>query len=92
MPAVEASWHHARPCQPKGRALVSSRTYEITFVGEAGAVLRAEFDDCGVTVGHGTTILRAEVPDTAALAGLMQRITGLRLEIIHVQLVTLSPD
>lgn len=69
-----------------------SRTYEITFAGEAGAVLRAEFDDCGVTVGHGTTMLRAEVPDPAALAGLMQRITGLRLEIVHVQLVALSPE
>lgn len=68
-----------------------SRTYDITFAGEAGSVLRAEFDDCGVTVGHGTTTLHAEVPDSAAFAGLMQRIAGLRLEIVHVQLVAPSP-
>jgi len=61
--------------------------YEITFAGQAGAVLRAEFDDCEVTVGPATTTLRAELPDPAALAGLMQRIAALRLEIVHVQLV-----
>ena len=65
-----------------------SQTYEITFAGQAGAVLREEFDDCEVTVGLGTTTLRADLPDPAALAGLMQRIASLRLEIVHVQLVT----
>lgn len=81
-----------KTCQAEGRALVRSRTYEITFAGEAGAVLRAEFDDCGVTVGHGTTILRAEVPDSAAFAGLMQRIAGLRLDVVHVHLVAPPPE
>jgi len=64
-----------------------SQTYEITFSGQAGTTLRAEFDDCEVTIGPGTTILRAEVPDQAALTGLVQRITGLNLEIIVVRLV-----
>ena len=59
-----------------------SQTYEITFRGEAGTTLRAEFDDCEVTIGPGTTTLRAELPDQAALAGLVQRITGLNLEVI----------
>jgi hypothetical protein len=68
--------------------LVRSQTYEITFTGQAGTTLRAEFDDCEVTIGPGTTTLRAELPDPAALAGLMQRITGLRLEVIHLRLVT----
>jgi hypothetical protein len=57
---------------------VQSRTYEITFVGQAGAALRGEFDDCEVTVGPGTTTLRAELPDQGALHGLMQRIAGVR--------------
>jgi hypothetical protein len=87
-----AWWHHVRPGQAEGRALVKSRTYEVAFAGEAGAVLRAEFDDCGVTVAHGTTVLRAELPDPAALAGLMQRIAALRLEIVHVHLVAAQPD
>ena len=60
-------------------------------MGQAGTVLRAEFDDCEVTVGPGTTTLRAELPDQAALAGLVQRITGLRLEVIHMRLVTPPP-
>ena len=68
-----------------------SRTYEITFVGQAGAALRAEFDDCEVTVGSGTTTLRAEVPDQAALLGLVERINALRLDMIDMHLVTPRP-
>jgi hypothetical protein len=64
-----------------------SHTYEITFTGQAGATLRAEFDDCEVAIGPGTTTLRAEVPDQAALTGLVQRITCLNLEIILLRLV-----
>jgi hypothetical protein len=66
---------------------VRSHTYEITFTGEAGSALRAEFDDCEVTVGPGTTTLRAELPDQAALSGLVLRITGLGLEVLHLQRV-----
>jgi hypothetical protein len=64
-----------------------SQTYEITFTGQAGPTLRAKFDDCQVTIGSGTTTLRAELPDQAALAGLVQRITSLRLEVIFLRLV-----
>ena len=63
------------------------RTYEITFTGQAGPVLRAQFDDCEVTIGTDSTTLRAELPDPAALSGLVQRITGLRLEVVHLRLV-----
>ena len=70
---------------------MGSQTYEITFTGQAGSTLRAEFDDCEVTLGPGTTTLRAELPDQAALSGLLQRITGLRLELIHMRLVTQPP-
>ena len=69
-----------------------SQTYEITFAGEAGAVLRAEFDDCEVTIRAGTTTLRTELPDPAAFAGLMQRIAALRLEVVHVHLVASAPE
>ena len=68
-----------------------SQTYEITFTGEAGRALRAEFDDCEVTVGPGTTTLRAELPDQAALSGLVLRITGLGLEVVHVLRVAAPP-
>ena len=65
--------------------------YEITFTGQAGTALRAEFEDCEVTVGPGTTTLRAELPDQGALSGLVQRITGLGLELIHMHLVAPPP-
>ena len=75
----------------RGLTVVSSQTYEITFRGQAGTALRTEFDDCEVTIGPGTTTLRAELPDQAALSGLLLRITGLRLELIHMHLVVPPP-
>ena len=70
--------------------MVPSRTYEITFTGQAGPVLRAD-STLELTIGPGTTTLRAELPDPAALSGLVQRITGLRLEVVHLRLVPPSP-
>jgi hypothetical protein len=69
-----------------------SQTYEITFLGQAGATLRAEFDDCEVMLGPGTTTLRAELPDRGALSGLMHRITILGLDVIDVNLVAQPPQ
>jgi hypothetical protein len=71
--------------------VVHPRTYEITFTGQAGAVLRAEFDDCEVSVGPATTTLRAELPDQGALHGLMQRISSLGLELVAVSVVASPP-
>jgi hypothetical protein len=64
---------------------VQPRTYDITFAGQAGSLLRAEFDDCEVSVGPGTTTLHAGLLDQCALQGLLQRITGLGLELIEVR-------
>jgi hypothetical protein len=70
---------------------VRPQTYEITFTGEAGPSLRAEFDDCEVTTGSGTTTLRAELPDQAALLGLVLRVTAFRAKVIHLRLVAPLP-
>ena len=80
-----------RTSRLRGQTVVPSQMYEITFRGQAGTALRAEFDDCEVTIGPGTTTLRAELPDQAALSGLLLRITGLRLELIHMHLVAPPP-
>jgi len=66
---------------------VRPRTYEITFIGRAGNTLRAAFDDCLVTLGPGTTTLRAKLADQAALWGLVQRIISLGLEVVDLRLV-----
>ena len=71
---------------------MSSRTYEITFVGQAGTVLRAEFDDCEITVGPSTTTLRLELADQGALHGLLQRIASFGLELIDVSVVAPPAD
>ena len=73
--------------ETQGVILMRSQTYEITFIGQAGVMLRAEFDDCAITIGPRTTTLRADLPDQGALFGLVQRITGLGLEVVHLHLV-----
>jgi hypothetical protein len=65
--------HRVRPC-----------IYEIVFAGQADRTLCAQFDECTVSTGPDTTILRAELPDQAALCGLVERIVGLGLEIIRI--------
>jgi hypothetical protein len=67
------------------------RTYEISFAGQAGPAVCAEFDDCQIITGPGMTTLHAQVPDQCALSGLIQRVIDLRLEITHVLLITPSP-
>lgn len=70
---------------------VRSQTYEITFLGQAGSTLSAAFDDCEITIGPGTTTLRADLPDQGALSGLIERISSLGLKVIDVSLVALPP-
>ena len=71
--------------------MVPAQTYEITFTGRVGTTLRAEFDDCQVTVGPDTTTLRADLPDQVALVGLVQRIAGLGLDIVDLHLIAPAP-
>jgi hypothetical protein len=82
----QTSEHKAREVQ-----LVQAQTYEITFLGKAGTMLRKEFDDCEVIIGRGTTTLRAELPDRGALSGLMERINSLGLDVLDVTLVAPPP-
>jgi hypothetical protein len=76
--------------RPGRRYPVQAKTYEITFLGQAGTALSVEFDDCEVTIGPGTTTLRAELPDRGALTGLIERINSLGLDVIDVSLVAPS--
>ena len=64
--------------------------YELTFTGQAGPALSGELDDYAVTVGPVMTTLRAELPDQAALLGLLKRLTDLGLELEHLRLVPLA--
>ena len=72
----------------RGAHPVQPRTFEITFAGQAGRLLYAEFDDCAVRIGPGTTTLTSGLLDQGALHELLQRITGLGLELIEMHVVT----
>lgn len=76
--------------------MLRAQVYEIIFAGQAGSVLRAAFDDCEVSVCEETTTLRVELPDQAALWGVLQRIMGFGLKLIGLRLVavpsTMSAD
>ena len=61
------------------------------FSGKRAPRCSAEFDDCEVTIGPGTTTLRAELPDRGALTGLIERINSLGLDVIDVSLVAPPP-
>ena len=61
--------------------------YEVTFKGEAGATVRAAFEGLEVTVGHGVTVLKGELPDQAALHGIIHRVESLGLELVDVRIV-----
>jgi len=51
--------------------------------------VRAVFSDCQIALAPHATTLRAELPDQCALAGLIQRVIDLRLEITSI--VRVSP-
>ena len=49
---------------------MQSQAYEITFIGQAGTTLRAELDDCEVTVRSGYDVpAPPRAPDQKPLSG-----------------------
>lgn len=66
---------------------MNPRTYEITFAGQAGPVLTAAFDDCQVTTTPDATTLHAQLASAEALKPLMERITGLGLQLLRLRLL-----
>jgi hypothetical protein len=61
--------------------------YELSFKGTASAALAGAFENCVVTSRSGITIVRSEVPDQAALHGLLDRVQALGLEILELRLI-----
>jgi hypothetical protein len=71
--------------------VMTPRTYEITFAGEAVPAIVSAFEDFDVSVGAGITTLRAQLPDQAALHGTFDRLMGLGLELLQVKAVNDHP-
>ena len=77
--------------QSEGGSPVGSQTYEITFAGQVGTVLRAEFDDCEVTVGLRGHDFWAELPDPQPSLGSCSG-SPARSKFVHVHLVAPPPE
>ena len=61
--------------------------YELSFKGAASDTLAGAFEGCNVTTSHGITLVRATVPDQAALQGLLSRVHALGLELLDLHLL-----
>lgn len=66
---------------------MTPRTYEITFAGEAVPAVVEAFEDFDITVDAGSTTLRADRVDQAALHGAIDRLGALGLELLEVRAV-----
>ena len=64
------------------------QTYEVTFLGQAGTTVRAEFEDCEVSLGQDTTTLRVELPGQPALWGIIERMMEFGLRLIDLRVLT----
>jgi hypothetical protein len=92
-PAAEDADTRQRQVNDKARGAIPCDRKRMRSPSPARQASRyAEFDDCAITTGPDTTILRAQVPDQGALMELVQRINGLGLEVVDLDLVTAPPE
>ena len=80
----------SRPPPTRKSAYISGPALRWSVNGQVA--VRAEFDDCEVSVGPGTTTMHAEMLDQGALQGVLQRIAGLGLELIEVRVAAPPPS
>jgi hypothetical protein len=59
-------------------------TYEIVVRGEGGPAVCAVFDDLVVTARDGRTTMCGDLPDQAALYGVLARVQDLGLDLVEV--------
>jgi hypothetical protein len=64
-----------------------TRHYEITVRGRLSASLLGAFDGLNASPTGGGTVIRGDIPDQAALFGVLERIDALGLELIAVRSV-----
>lgn len=59
--------------------------YEIVLRAERGRAGQSEFEDLEVVVGDGRTVLRGDLPDQAAVYGVLARIEDFGLELVALR-------
>jgi hypothetical protein len=60
------------------------KQYEVVVRGHFTPTLRSAFVGYEITTRDGDTVLRGEIPDHAALQGLLDRILRLGLELVEL--------
>jgi hypothetical protein len=73
------------PAAITGRILCSVTSYEIRVRGRVTDALLPLFEDCSARVEPVDTVLQADLPDQAALHGVLDRIASLGLELVEVR-------
>ena len=63
---------------------MTSTHYRITVAGRLSDTLIAAFDGFSATPSAAGTVLRGDIPDQAALFGVLERIESLGLELVDV--------
>jgi hypothetical protein len=64
---------------------MKSTHYEITVRGRLSAALAGAFADLNATPVAANTVIRGDIPDQAALFGVLERIESLGLELLDVR-------
>jgi hypothetical protein len=62
-----------------------SPTYEISVRGVLGETLQSAFPALSASACEGNTVLRGQLPDQAALHGVLAQIESLGLELVAVR-------
>lgn len=65
--------------------------YEVRIRGQVGDALLAAFEDLMVSHQDTQTVVRGQLPDQAALMGLLIRIQALGLEVLEVRRTEEAP-
>lgn len=68
-------------------AVMARRTYRLEIESELTDLVRSELDATALSYEHGNTVLEAVVRDQSELQGLLQRLSGLGLTLVSVEMV-----
>ncbi|MDT7615828.1 MAG: hypothetical protein QOF00_3275 [Pseudonocardiales bacterium] len=66
--------------------------YELRVRGHLGETMRLAFPDLGAEWRSDDTVLRGDLPDLAALYGVISRLEALGLELLEVRQVSGGPS
>lgn len=66
---------------------MSGSVYDVTFKGEAGPAIRAQFEDLEIRSKDGLSVVRVVASDQASLYGVINKVNALGLELLDVNRV-----